>query len=147
MRLYLVLFVGIIGTWACTPLSPTSAASVTRAVAPVFPAVAIQARSDGAVTVETAITPSGDVADAKVVEISGPPAVYLKEWLEQVARQWKFSSSDSRSIRTVQIKFVFRLMPPGAAPEQLGTVFSPPYQVEVRAERPSDVHLSGDGAK
>jgi hypothetical protein len=148
MRLYLMLFVGIIGTWACAPSpSPASAPSVTRAIAPVFPPVAIQARSDGAVTVETAITPSGEVADAKVVEITGPPRVYLKEWYEQVARQWKFAESDSPSIRTVQIKFVFRLMPTGTPPEQLGTVFLPPYQVEVRAERASDVHLFSDGAK
>lgn len=141
ISLHLVLLLVIIGNSGCARSSPATAPRVTRAVAPAYPDIALEARSEFAVTIEVAINQSGDVADAKAVEASGPPKVYRKEWYEQLARQWQFAGSDLASVRTARIKFTFRLMPKETPPEQLCTVFLPPYDVEVRAKRPEDVHL------
>jgi hypothetical protein len=140
MNLRFVDVIAVLGILSISGCAPTSPPTVMRAVAPVFPAVALAARAEGAVTVDTTINSSGDVVNARIAEVVGPVAIYHQKWYEQLAREWRFSSSNSRSSRLVRVKFIFRLMPTGTPPQELGAVFSPPYEVEVRAERPTDVH-------
>ena len=118
---------------------------VVRAVAPPsYPAVAAQARTGGTVNVEVTVGPGGDVIEARLGEIEGPPLVFKQEWYALLAREWHFNPSEgSAQPRKATIQFVFRLMPRGTAREKLGTVFIPPWRVEVREEEPEQVKLSG----
>jgi hypothetical protein len=53
---------------------------------------------------------------------------------EQAARQWQFAiSENAEELRIVKLTFVFHIMPPNTSSEDLVTVFSPPYHVEIRS--------------
>lgn len=117
---------------------------VVRAVAPPgYPAVAAQARTGGTVNVEVTVSPGGEVIEARLGDIEGPPRVFKQEWYELLAREWRFNPNEGTpQPRKATIQFVFRLMPRGTAREKLGTVFIPPYRVEVKEEEPEQVKLS-----
>lgn len=127
------------------PLGSEQRLSVVRAVAPPsYPAVAAQARTGGTVNVEVMVGPGGDVIESQLGEIEGPPRVFKQDWYALLAREWQFKPSEGvAQPRKATIQFVFRLMPRGTAREKLGTVFIPPYRVEVREEEPEQVKLSG----
>jgi TonB family protein len=118
--------------------------TVLSAVAPhSYPALAVQARVGGAVTVEVEVGPGGDVTEARLVEVQGPPRIFRQEWYARLARQWRFVPYDKGTgSRKARIVFAFRLMPREALEEELGTIFTPPFRVEVRERQPEDVHLS-----
>jgi len=117
--------------------------AVLKAVAPSdYPAIAAQAHVGGRVTVEVAIDPAGAVAEARLVDVDGPPKIFAQDWYELLAREWQFASDQGASdLRKVRIEFIFRLMPRGTPREKLATLFIPPYQVEVREEEPERVKL------
>lgn len=119
--------------------------NVVRAVAPPdYPALAAQAHVGGVVTVEVTIDRAGAVTGAKLIEVSGPTRIFKDEWYERLAREWRFAADEGAPhARNARIQFAFRLMPRGTPREQLGTVFAPPYQVEVREEEPERVRLPG----
>jgi len=117
---------------------------VVKAVAPPgFPAVAAQARTGGTVNVEVTVGPTGEVTEAQLGAIEGPQRIYKQEWYALLAREWRFNPADGAAHpRKARIQFVFLLMPRGAPREKLGTVFIPPYRIEVREQLPEQVKLS-----
>ena len=105
---------------------------VIRAVAPGYPALVnpgdIQPRE--VVVVGARINESGEVTSVNVV--GGRPVFRLASVTS--AKLWRFEPSDSSTTpRTVNLVFVYRIMTPETPSEELGTVFKPPYEVEVRS--------------
>jgi hypothetical protein len=52
----------------------------------------------------------------------------------KAARRWRFAPG--KDGRTAQLTFSFVVLDRGARAEQLGTIFHPPYEVEIRVELP-----------
>lgn len=140
----LLLMVGVMPASAPALSTKEAGPAVSKAVAPAgYPAIAAQAHASGKVTVEVAVDPSGDVTDARLIEVEGPQQVFRQPWYEMLAREWRFMPDQRMTQRKARIEFVFRFMPRGTPREKLGTVFAPPYQVEVREEEPERVTLPG----
>lgn len=100
--------------------------SVLIAVTPVFPATAVATNTSGTVLIEVEINAAGEVTSAR--SVSGHPL--LRKSAENAARRWRFASA--ANARTVLLTFTFRIVPNDTSPEELTSVFTPPYQVEVR---------------
>jgi TonB family protein len=138
------VILGVVLSLAARGSSQTkNSPAVLKAVAPSdYPAIAAQARVGGRVAVEVTIDPAGMVAEARMIDVDGPPRIFEQDWYELLAREWRFASDQGAAdLRKVRIEFVFRLMPRGTPREKLGTIFIPPYQVEVREEEPERVKL------
>jgi len=85
------------------------------------------------------------VVEARLGEVQGPPRIFKQDWYERLAPEWCFNPIDGAAgPRKATIRFVFRLMPRGTPRETLGTLFVPPYQVEVSEEEPEQVTLSAN---
>ena len=120
------------------------APSVLEAVAPpAYPATAAQARVGGKVFVDVTVSPQGEVLDAAIANVEGPTWIFKHDWYALLAREWRFASSPRSQPRHAKIEFVFRLLPRGTPREKLGTVFTPPYRIEVREEEPATVTTDG----
>lgn len=107
--------------------------TVVEAVAPAYPGIALAMPKGGDVTVEVIIGRGGVVEEAKVLTGAGPlrhPAVIA-------ARLWRFSPEDAG--QRVTLTFLFRVMPKDTPPEDLTTVFKPPYGVKVQRTMPGPV--------
>lgn len=100
--------------------------SVLIAVTPVFPATAVATNTSGTVLIEVEMNAAGEVTSTR--SVSGHPL--LRKSAENAARRWRFTST--ANARTRQLTFAFRLLPKDTPPEELTSVFTPPYQVEVR---------------
>jgi TonB family protein len=105
--------------------------SVVAAVAPVYPQRAISPEAImGAVRVEAQVDSGGAVVSARAV--SGHPVLYKAA--EAAARRWAFSPSGSgEMLRRVTLLFKFTFVDDRTPEEELGPVFKPPFEVEVRA--------------
>ncbi|MBI4749253.1 MAG: TonB family protein [Acidobacteria bacterium] len=113
----------------------TEQPSVIKAVAPVFPLIAVTANVSGCVVIEVEITPSGTVTSAHIVD--GHSLFRQGRVYEKVARQWRFTPADENmGIRTAKITFFFKIMPRNTPVEELTPIFLPPYQIEIRHEQP-----------
>lgn len=111
---------------------------VLRAVAAVYPHIAAVAGASGIATIDVDISASGAVKSVRVV--AGPRL--LGRAAEKSARQWGFApTKESAGIRTARLIYVFKLMPENTAPEDLVTVFNPPFQIEIRAASPREVRM------
>ncbi len=117
--------------------SPTDQIALLAAVSPIFPPTAVATNTSGTVLVEVEINAAGEVTSAR--SVSGHPL--LRKAAENAARRWRFTSATSP--HTVQLTFVFRIMPKGASAEELTPMFTPPYQVEVR-HQPYDSIIHSD---
>lgn len=79
------------------------------------------------------IDSSGKVVSAKP---SGNPL--LGPAAAAAAKGWQFApAADKSTKRTTTLIFVFKVMPYGSSVTDLGSIFYPPYKIEVRAEEPS----------
>ena len=111
---------------------PDSPAVIT-ATCPTFPPIARAAHASGEVSVEVKISAGGEVISAQAT--SGHPL--LRKSAEAAAKRWQFTTSKETSgERTAQLTFVFRIMPRCAKPDELTSIFFPPYKIEVKAEKP-----------
>jgi hypothetical protein len=110
--------------------------SVVQAVAPLYPQELISPRPvTGDVRINVRINPDGTVARARA--IGGHPT--LIKVAESAARRWLFSSTDAHAgMRIVQLFFTFKLVD-YKTPDELGSIFKPPYEVEVRAGQPLSI--------
>ncbi len=117
--------------------SKTKQLSTVIAVAPIFPATAIVTNTSGKVIVEVNVNKDGNVTSAKTVE--GHPL--LRRTAEAVARMWKFETAENES--KIQLTFVFSILQESSTTEQLLSVFTIPYQVEVKT-RPPEVLVNSD---
>ncbi|HUQ32492.1 MAG TPA: energy transducer TonB [Pyrinomonadaceae bacterium] len=107
--------------------------AVIAAICPTFPPIARAAHVGGEIQVEVNINAEGEVTSAHAT--SGHPL--LRKSAEKAAKRWQFTTSmESSSKRAAQLTFVFRVMPRCSKSEELTSVFSPPYKVEIRTEKP-----------
>jgi TonB family protein len=104
---------------------------VTTKVAPLYPALAREARITGEVTVQAEIARDGSVISAKA--LSGPPL--LHETCEDALQLWKFDRSNMHSDFPVPDRIIFRFKIKGPpAPHKPKTVhWKLPHRVEVIA--------------
>jgi|SRR2546423_435860 len=106
---------------------------VYKAVAPVYPPIARTAHAGGSVTVEVTVDKVGAVSLTRAT--SGLPL--LRQAAEAAAKRWQFALDEQgTNERRATLFFTFTMMPECAKYADLTPVFSPPYQVEVRAEPP-----------
>lgn len=113
-----------------TDLNP----SVVEAAIPVYPAVAIFTGAQGRVVVEAVVRDDGTV---KSVEIRSGPPIFTR-LLKSVASRWKFAPTNKTSEkRSVQLSFIFRLVPTETKSEDMLPIYRPPYEVEVRGRLPN----------
>jgi TonB family protein len=118
-------------------ISKTKQLSTVIAVAPIFPAVAKATNTSGKVIVEVNVNKDGNVTSAKTVEGHS----LLCRTAEVVARMWKFEVAENES--KIQLTFVFSILQKSSTTEQLLSVFTIPYQVEVKT-RPIEPLVSSD---
>lgn len=111
---------------------------VLRAVAAIYPHIVAVAGGSGTTTVDVEISPNGSVKSVRIVT----GARILGKVAEKSALRWVFApTKESSRTRSVRLVYVFKLMPVNTAPEDLAPVFSPPYQIEIRAASPKEVRL------
>jgi hypothetical protein len=100
-----------------------------RAVAPVFSLPAKGPYAVGSVIVEIEVNTAGVVTTARAVQ--GHPLLYPAA--ENAARRWLFASiSEDSKVRPARLKFIFKIMDDETSEADLSTVYTPPFQVEVR---------------
>lgn len=113
---------------------------VQEAVAPAYPASAVAGRISGSVIVAVHVSERGAVAGADIAEGNA----LLRQASLDAARLWRFQPQPGA--HDVKIVFSFRLMPKDTPEAQLGTVFRPPYAVEVRRMTPEPIsHYARSG--
>lgn len=106
--------------------------AVEEAVAPAYPAAALTGRVSGSVIVAVHISDHGAVTSASVVDGNA----LLRQASLEAARLWRFHAQPAADVKLI---FSYRLMPKNTPEAQLGTVFRPPYTVEVRRMTPEPV--------
>ena len=117
-----------------------AAPSVEEAVAPVYPTLAVVGRVSGSVIVDAHVSERGVVSSAA----AGEGDAMLRQASLDAARLWRFHAQTGE--RDVKLIFSFRLMPKETPEAQLGSVFRPPYTVEVRKINPGPVrHVARAG--
>ena len=115
---------------------PSSAPVVVAAVAPQWAPFGIAIKqpkeqsSKATATVEVTIDEKGIVTAVKLLK--GHP-LFVKVSLD-AAKQWRFAPGESG--RIAQLTFTFVVFNRGTPDAQLGTIFHPPYEIEVRVELP-----------
>jgi hypothetical protein len=131
-RFFLALCFFVAGNTAvATPLQVQGIESpaVLQAIAPAFPIPDKGNIAAGGVVVEVHVDSRGTVTQAKAV--SGHPDLY--SLCERAAKRWLFAAAPDSHLRIVRLTFVFRIMDVLTPPEELGTIFSFPYKVEIRS--------------
>jgi hypothetical protein len=129
--LMLVAGIFLINSEAKTLTEQSTQPSVVKAVAPPFIPFIFGKTGSATVIVEVAIDPTGKVDEAHIVEFS----LFRDKSFEETAKKWVFApAADAKQVRTARLTFVLRIMPKGTRWDELTTIFTTPYQVEVRHE-------------
>ncbi len=108
--------------------------SPVRVIVPKYP-IMVLARSKPKQTelvqVDVEIDNDGKVQSARVIKGFPNHAAVSKE----AALSWRFNTFQGKpEIRKASLMFVFRIMPPNTPAKDLTTIFTPPYEVEIRTE-------------
>jgi TonB family protein len=111
--------------------------TVTTAVAPNFPLIALHSHTSGEIVIEVKINSEGSVTSAETV--SGSQVLVGSG--RHIAKRWKFAPTKDKSIRTARLTFVYRLVPRDTPADELLPVFKPPYRVEVVHVLPDETPL------
>ncbi|MCC6487563.1 MAG: hypothetical protein IT364_08675 [Candidatus Hydrogenedentes bacterium] len=116
-----------------------SAVRLKKAIVPIYPALAVQARVSGEVVATLNIDAAGTVRSVSCTEGNRLLCRLLDR---ETMSGWLFSPAiGSESRRTIAVKLRFQLMPTGTRAQELTPIFFPPYEVEVRREiPPATVH-------
>jgi len=125
-----LLWLALIFTGACVNASAQTndGPVVLKAVAPVFPAIAVSARATGDVIVNVKIDAKGQVISAQAVD----GHALLKAVSVSTARRWKFVPVNEANLeRTAQLTFTFLEDNADLREEDRTAVFLPPYKVQV----------------
>jgi hypothetical protein len=132
IKAMVLLLVGeaAVQTGKSQPPQESESPKVVTAVAPVFIPFVLGKTGTEKVVIEVRINPLGDVTSAKTVKFS----LFGDQSIEDAAKLWQFAAAANNQERTVLLTFVFRIMPKGTAESELTTIFTAPYQVEVRHE-------------
>jgi len=113
-----------------------SGPELMKAVAPVYPLVAIAAGVSGSVVVQVQVDRQGNVTSTRTID--GPKL--LRTAAEHTARRWLFSATDEPATREARLVFSFKLVPKDTAVDELSPIFMPPYQVEVKGKPVELIH-------
>jgi TonB family protein len=105
---------------------------VVRAVAPVYPDVAISLGLQGSVFVRLSFNQSGELT--KVEKLGGDKILYNAAII--AAKKWDFAYGHKKDFSVV-LKFSFIVLGDSADRYDLAPVFLPPYEIESRAKRRS----------
>jgi len=103
---------------------------IIQAVAPPFIPFIFGETGKATVVVEVKIGPDGKVNEAHIIEAS----LFADKSFEDTAKRWLFVPADGKTQRTARLTFMLRIMPKGTPWNELTTIFTTPYQVEVRHE-------------
>ncbi len=103
--------------------------AVLQAVAPIFPIPGKGNIAVGKVVIEVQIDSKGVVTHAKAVQ--GHPALYGVS--ERAAKRWVFAAALNSEMRVIRLTFIFRIVDVVTPQEDLGPIFSLPYNVEIRS--------------
>ena len=120
-----------LNSFAFAQTSKSQLPQVVSGVAPIFPATVAAIGWSGDAVVEVEVRQDGEVSDVRFV--SGHPLV--RKFSEEAAKRWRFASVATKGKRLAQLTFSFRLMPLKTRPEELVSIFMPPYHIEVRREQ------------
>jgi hypothetical protein len=129
----LMLFAGIfpMNSEAKTLTEQSTQPAVVKAVAPAFIPFVFGKPGSMSTVVEVSINADGKVNKAHIVEFS----LFRDKSFEETAKKWVFApAADTKEVRTARLTFVLRIMPKGTQWDELTTIFTPPYQVEIRHE-------------
>jgi TonB family protein len=113
---------------------------VLRAVAPAYDDWWALKRAQGNCVVAVTVLPSGDVHNVHVFESIQSIEEELNRVLRSAARLWRFEPQEHTTVH--RLVFVFRFLPEGTPPEELGFVFLAPTTVEIRRVEPPILWLS-----
>jgi hypothetical protein len=117
--------------------APLETPRVVTAVAPEWPPVVFGIKeskgqsSTATATVEVTIDAQGNVTVA--IPMKAHPLVLAASL--KAAKKWHFSPGNQG--RTAQLTFSFVVFDKGTPDENLGTIFHPPYEIEIRRESPA----------
>lgn len=110
-------------------LGQESPPAVLTAVAPVFAGFSAGRETINKVVVEAIINADGEVISAKTIEAS----LFDDPTARFAAQRWRFAPTNKETPnREARLTFIFRMMPKETKPEEVLTIFTPPYQIEVR---------------
>lgn len=129
-----IAFAAVVVLSVCVMAAHSAAQSceqpaVVRAVAPVFSLPAKGPYAVGSVIVEIEVNAAGVVTTARAVQ--GHPLLYPAA--ENAAKRWLFASiSEDSKVRSLRLKFIFKIMDDETTEADLSPVYTPPFQVEVR---------------
>lgn len=110
--------------------SSANGVSVVQAVAPPFIPFLFNKPGAAEVTVEVKIDKFGNVTAARTVAFSH----FSDGSIEDTAKKWRFSTSNEDRERTANLRFVFRIMPDDTYDSELTTIYTAPFQIEVRSK-------------
>jgi TonB family protein len=129
--LMLVAGIFLINSEAKTLTEQSTQPEVVKAVAPPFIPFIFGKTGSATVVVEVTVDPEGKVIEAHTVEAS----LFRDKAFEETAKKWVFApAAEGKKERTVRLTFVLRIMPKTTRWDELTTIFTTPYQVEVRHE-------------
>ncbi len=124
------IYIGAPGNGLCQEGSALEQAMVMEAVPATYPPIAVVGRVAGTVTVRVKIISSGRVESVLVV--TGPKL--LHKVAKTAAAKWVFNNSNNKNepLRTVDLHFIFVILPEGATSEELLPTFLPPFSVKIK---------------
>jgi len=129
--LMLVAGIFLINSEAKTLTEQSTQPAVVKAVAPPFIPFIFGKTGSARVVVEVSVDRTGKVDEAHIVEFS----LFRDKSFEETAKKWVFApAGDAKQVRAARLTFVLRIMPKSTQWDELTTIFTTPYQVEVRHE-------------
>ncbi len=111
--------------------------AIKSVVAPAYPAAAKAINASGSVTVEIKINTFGEVEQTKA--LTGHPL--LRGAAEESSKRWRFFPANTT--KCLKITFIFHITSRDETEDKLTTIFTYPYQVEVRS-RPAEPIVYSD---
>jgi TonB family protein len=124
LKVFLLAFLTAGSVSICAAQGP----GVVEAVAPIYPWIALSARTSGAVIVEAQVSPRGTVTSVQIIE----GAATLRPISELTARRWLFAPTRASEVRTVRLTFRFTIVPDKTPAAERSPIFRPPYGIEIR---------------
>jgi len=131
-----ILAFACLNTGATAQQNRSAGPAVVAAVAPKWPVLGLGIKkadenaSMATVIIDVKIDSAGNVTSATPVKIHP----LLVEASLKAARRWRFARGAED--RTAELTFSFIVMNSGARDEELGTVFLPPYGVQITVQLP-----------
>lgn len=113
------------------PRQDGQAPLVVKAVAPPFIPFIFGKTGSATVVVEVTVDLDGKVSESRIVEAS----LFRDKAFEETAKKWVFAPAvDGKKGRKARLTFILRIVEKSTPWDEVTTIFTSPYQVEVRHE-------------